>query len=508
MASNTIQWASTLTDIPDLRVTAVNDAPQRLDGDYVLYWMIANRRTTWNFALEHAIRHAQGKAQPLIVLEALRIGYRWASPRIHRFVIDGMHDNSAAFAPTPIAYHPYLEPSAGVGSGLLEALAQRASIVITDEFPCFFLPKMVAAAGKKLDVRLEQVDANGIMPLRSTEKAFSRAHDFRRFLQKTIRPHLDAFPEPETLSLASDLPVAQVPADIAARWPAADPAVLDGTDTDFLASLDIDQSVGVVSLRGGARSAAQNLERFLDTHLPRYAEARNHPDDDVASGLSPHLHFGHIGAHEIVERVLEAGDFSPDALGPAKGARQGFWPLSEAAQGFLDQIITWREVGYHFAFHRPDHADYSSLPGWAQATLAEHADDPREHIYDLDTLARADTYDDIWNAAQRQLVQTGRMHNYLRMLWGKKVLEWSATPRQALEKLVELNNRYALDGRNPNSYSGIFWIFGRFDRAWGPERPIYGKIRYMTSDSTRRKLHLKRYLETYGPGSEQGDLGL
>ncbi|MEM9696733.1 MAG: deoxyribodipyrimidine photolyase, partial [Myxococcota bacterium] len=149
-----------------------------------------------------------------------------------------------------------------------------------------------------------------------------------------------------------------------------------------------------------------------------------------------------------------------------------------------------------------NYESYESLPDWAKTTIAEHVEDERPHVYSLEQFERADTHDEIWNAAQRELTTTGRMHNYLRMLWGKKIYEWSANPRDAIEVMVELNNKYALDGRDPNSYGGIFWVLGRYDRAWGPERPIFGKLRYMTSDSTRRKLRLKGYLDRYGDGSQ------
>ena len=191
--------------------------------------------------------------------------------------------------------------------------------------------------------------------------------------------------------------------------------------------------------------------------------------------------------------------WSPNKLAKkATGSSTGWWGTSPAAEVFLDQVVTWRELGFNMCHFRYDYDRYESLPAWAQRTLAEHADDAREAVYTLDEFAAAKTHDPLWNAAQRQLLQQGRIHNYLRMLWGKKILEWSASPRKALEIMLELNNRFALDGRDPNSYSGIFWVLGRYDRAWGPERPIFGKIRYMTSESAARKLRLKKYLQRYG----------
>ncbi|MEQ9323841.1 MAG: deoxyribodipyrimidine photolyase, partial [Polyangiaceae bacterium] len=174
------------------------------------------------------------------------------------------------------------------------------------------------------------------------------------------------------------------------------------------------------------------------------------------------------------------------------------WGMSAGAEAFLDELVTWREVGLNMCFHRDDYDQLESLPDWAKKTIAEHADDERPVLYDLDQLDAAETGDEIWNAAQRQLVRDGRMHNYLRMLWGKKIYGWSPSAADALDVMIELNNRYAVDGRDPNSYSGIFWVLGRYDRAWGPERPIFGKLRYMTSDSTRKKLRLKGYLAKHG----------
>jgi deoxyribodipyrimidine photo-lyase len=196
--------------------------------------------------------------------------------------------------------------------------------------------------------------------------------------------------------------------------------------------------------------------------------------------------------------VAEREAWSPTSVTPGgKGARSGWWGTSAPAEAFLDQLVTWRELGYVFCHRRPDHARYDSLPDWCRATLAEHESDPRPHLYDLDAFDAADTHDDLWNAAQNQLRHEGRIHNYLRMLWGKKILHWSESPRAALEVMIELNNRYAVDGRDPNSYSGIFWVLGRFDRAWGPERPVFGKVRYMASANTRRKLRVGAYLERW-----------
>jgi deoxyribodipyrimidine photo-lyase len=173
--------------------------------------------------------------------------------------------------------------------------------------------------------------------------------------------------------------------------------------------------------------------------------------------------------------------------------------MAAGAEAFLDQLVTWRELGHNAAAWLPAYDRWESLPAWARATLDEHAGDPRPYVYGREQLELAGTHDPLWNTAQRQLVVEGRIPNYLRMLWGKKILEWTRSPREALEVMIELNNRYALDGRDPNSYSGIFWVLGRYDRPWGPERPVFGTVRYMTSENAARKLKLNAYLRRYGP---------
>jgi len=492
--------AVTQASVPSLRVRALNGAELCNNGKYVLYWMIAARRSHDNFALDHAIEYAKHMHKPLLVLEALRVAYPFASDRFHRFVIDGMADNALAFDKAGIAYHAYVEPDAGAGSGLLQALARDAAVVVTDDFPCFFLPKMLAAAGKQLAVRLEAVDSNGVLPIRALDKACFRAFDFRRAVQKSFAAHWAARPAPAPLR-GLDLPKLAFPKQIRERWPAASAALLRG-EASALAALPIDHSVPIVSYRGGIRAAQKALSEFVDEKLERYAEDRNHPDKSATSGLSPYLHFGHLSVHRIVTAIAEREDWSPVDLGErTRGERTGFWKMRPSAEAFMDQLITWREVGLNYCAHEPDYKSFSSLPNWAQKTLTEHKTDERPKLYTRAQLDAARTYDPIWNAAQRELVREGRIHNYLRMLWGKKILEWSKTPEQALATAIYLNDRYAVDGRDPNSYSGILWCFGRYDRAWGPVRPIFGTIRYMSSENTAKKLWLAEYLSKNGEQS-------
>jgi deoxyribodipyrimidine photo-lyase len=464
--------------------------------------MIAFRRPGWNFALQRAVDLCREHGKPLIVLEALRVGYRWASHRIHAFVIDGMRANGPAFKRPGVRYYPYLEPESNAGAGLLERLSEKAVAVVTDDFPCFFLPTMVKLAARQLACRLDAVDSNGILPTRLTERVYERAYDFRRHVQRELRPWLADPPEADPLARMPNVKPPTLDAEIVRRWPEAIDSEL-GPDTRRLGTLPIDPGVSVApDFIGGHVEAKRRLERFLRQSLDLYPEERNDPDVERTSGLSPYLHFGHISAHEMLSAMIARESWSADRLAvKPNGSRDGFWNASPGFEAFVDQLVTWRELGFNMSTLRPDFDRYESLPNWAKATLQRHAADPRSRVYSAEEFEAAATHDPVWNAAQRQIVREGIMHNYLRMLWGKKILEWSPSPESAAETMIHLNNKYGLDGRNPNSYSGIFWTLGRYDRPWAPERPIFGTIRYMSSENTVRKLKLKRYLERYGSDS-------
>ncbi|MCW8984674.1 MAG: hypothetical protein OQK55_04990 [Thermoanaerobaculales bacterium] len=482
--------------VPALRIRPANTRSVRRDGARVVYWMIASRRPRFNFGLQRAADWSRHLGLPLVILEALRSDYPWASNRLHRFIVDGMADTAAALEGRYVTYLPYVEPDRGAGSGLLEALAADAAVVVTDDFPTFFLPAMLTAAADRIPVLLEAVDSNGLLPMAAADREFATAYSFRRFLQKNLLEHIAEIPLEDPL--AEELPPpSPLPTAAARAWPAATDDLLAGRG-DSLSALPIDHSVAAAPIRGGSLAAGAALRGFLDHRLGRYQTERNRPEAEATSGLSPYLHFGHISAHEVFLETMRRERWSPeDVVPPANGRRAGWWAVSESAEAFLDQFVTWRELGFNVCSRRPDHDRWESLPGWAASTLSKHARDRREYVYSLEEFANAATHDPLWNAAQTQLLREGTIHNYLRMLWGKKILEWTSEPREALEVMIELNNRYALDGRDPNSYTGIFWVLGRHDRAWGPERPIFGTVRYMSSANTARKFPVRAYLDRY-----------
>jgi deoxyribodipyrimidine photo-lyase len=487
-----------MSPVPEIRIAAVNDAAIRPHGSYVLYWMNATRRTYWNFALDRAIEWCRELHKPLVILEPLRCDYPWASERFHAFVLDGMAANAARLVNTAVRYYPYVETAAGAGRGLLTAMAKPACVVITDDFPAFFHPRMLQAAGRRLPVKLEKVDSNGLLPLRAAERVYPTAYSFRRFLQAELPRHWMQNPQRDALRRLPNVTRARLPQEVTTRWPSASKSLLGGKSAP-LAALPIDHDVGATNTRGGSRVARQTLRQFLSQRFEHYADSRKSFEANT-SELAAYLHFGHISPHEVFAAIVQQEGWMPDRVADNNsGKRSGWWNMRPCAEAFLDQLITWRELGYNMAHLQSDYDDFSSLPDWALRTLHKHADDPRPHVYSLQQLESAATHDPLWNAAQMQLVQDGRIHNYLRMLWGKNVLAWSPTPEKALEVLVHLNNKYALDGRDPNSYSGIFWCFGRYDRAWGPERHIFGTVRYMTSQNTARKLRVGDYVQRYAP---------
>jgi deoxyribodipyrimidine photo-lyase len=491
---------ATLSHVPATRLRALNPHPARPAEAFVVYWMAAARRLHWNFALDHAVELARRFERPLVIFEALRCDYPWASDRMHAFVLQGMAEHARALSGRErdgILYYPYVEPSPGAGKGLLAQLATAACAVVTDDFPAFTIPHTVRAAAAQTEVSLVAVDGNGLLPMRAASRVFPTAYAFRRYLQLTLPEHLSASPRRDPLSRLALAGRAVVPEAVRRRWPATPARLLDAAGAQ-LARLPIDHAVAPAPTPGGTAPGRRALRRFVQAALAGYAEDRNALDQPATSGLSPYLHFGQLSAHEIFRAVADAQAWSVDRLSPrADGKRAGWWGMSPGAESFLDQLVTWRELGFNLCWQRDDYDRWDSLPTWARRTLEQHARDPRPFLYTQEELDAGCTHDPLWNAAQGELRREGRIHNYLRMLWGKKILEWTRSPQEALSTLIELNNRYALDGRDPNSYSGIFWCLGRYDRPWAPERPIFGSIRYMSSRNTARKLDVAAYIRRH-----------
>lgn len=468
------------------RARSVNDHPIALGGDYVLYWMQASRRLHHNHALDFAGDLARKLKKPLVIVEALRHDYPWASERHHRFLLEGMADNRADAARLGVSYWPLVTSPDAPARGLMRSLAARACAVVTDDFPCFVVPMQTAALARKSDRAVIAVGSSSIVPLAMLGAPVSAAAHLRPRIHRAFAGAFAARSRPEPLSASRAL----------------DPpfAVWDGDADATLERLPLDRAVrSVPGARGGRQAAQERLATFLRSRLGRYADERStpaSPADGAASGLSPYLHYGHISIEEVVSAVLTATYGTIDIAFGTPGKKDSFYGPNPNVNAFLDEAITWRDVGYHFHAHRRDDTESlaKALPSWALSTLAKHAQDRRKYVYSMDQWEAAQTHDPLWNAAQIELRETGTIHNYLRMLWGKKVLEWSRTTEDAYRTLVHLNNKYALDGRDPSSYTGILWCFGLFDRPWAPEREVFGTVRYMSSDNTAKKYKLGRYL--------------
>lgn len=485
-----------MNPVPNIRIRKGNNNPINPEGEFVLYWMIANRRYKWNYSLDRAIEWAIELDKPLVVLEAIDCDYGWASDRFHGFIIQGMKGNHREAQDKTILYYPYVEPAPGKGSGLIRAMAEHACLVVTDDFPAFFIPEMLKKISTKLPVLLELVDSNGLLPMDAAEREFTTAYSFRRFLQKRLPHYLMDLPRESPLEKLNLRKLKALPEKITEKWPPVSSGFLNNYLQE-IKKLPVDHNVKKVIESGGYKAVSRLLEIFINEKLPSYDERRNHPEEDATSNLSPYLHFGHVSAHEVFHRLQLNEKWHPGKLSESiKGQKEGWWGMSKSAEVFLDQLITWRELGFNMCRYNAQYDKHDSLPGWAKVTLKVHELDEREYIYSLTEFENAQTHDLLWNAAQVQLVIEGKIHNYLRMLWGKKILEWSRTPKEALKTMIHLNNKYALDGRDPNSYGGIFWILGRYDRAWG-ERDIFGKVRYMSSKNTARKVKVSDYIDKY-----------
>ncbi len=474
-----------------------------LGPGWIIYHMHRQRRLTDNRALAAAVAAAKGHRRPLLIIETLPCTGPWRARRHHHFAIQGMQDTTRRLARRlALRYLAAVETKAGQLARLWRRMADLGALLVSDQAPG--QPSnddedQARQAFLRAGRPILGIDDQGLLPLRLLDKACPSAAVFRRHLHRQARAACCDLPPAEPLA---GLRLPPIPADEIAELvrrnpPLAWAAEHLSTPDQALSRLPIDQGIAAVDLPGGESAAQRCLERFLDHGLGRY-DQRNHPDQAVCSGLSPYLRWGHIGTTTILRRILATvPDWDPLRLPERGGARQGFWPLPATHEAFLDQLLTWRELGQQAMARMPGFTCYGGLPAWARAGLEARRHDPRPALYSPDRLEAADTDDPLWNAAQRQLRGEGIIHNYLRMLWGKNLLLWSTDPAAAYDLLVDLNNRYALDGCDPNSWSGIGWCFGLFDHPW-PARPIYGPVRCMTSASTRRKLRLDEYLQRWG----------
>ena len=427
-------------------------------------------RSTGNPALNFAIEQANLRRLPVLVYQGLRADYPWASDRIHTFILESAVDLYAGFARRGIQYAFYLEtPNARIGESPLTALARRAALVVTEFFPTFIQPRQLKGLRTRVATPVVAVDASTVVPL--------RFHDREYLTARAIRPILLAALPHYLHGIASVEPTVRTRVEVPFDEPLG--AGANGAIAPLTASCAIDHAVPPSpTIRGGESAARARLEHFVTRALPRYEE-RGDPNVDATSRLSAYLHFGNIAIQDVLLTAQAAG------------------PAAQFAK-FLDEALVWRELAHNLTYFNRRHRTLEAVPAWAKKELDDHSADPRPHLYSDAVLESAETGDELWNAAQRSLRRDGELHNYLRMLWGKSALLWTPSAADALRVLEHLNHKYALDGRDPSSYGGILWCFGRYDRPFY-RRPIFGTVRYMSLKAAAKKFDVPEYVRRHQP---------
>lgn len=436
----------------------LNDLPENNSGEYVLYWMQAAQRSKCNPALEYAISLANRYSKPLVVFFGITTDFPEANLRHYTFMLEGIAKLAIALQKRGIKFvvrvcEPEIEAA---------ELAKNAVLAILD-FGCLRIQKEWRAKfAKKIACKAVLVETESVIPLETAadREMFSAAQ-----LRRKIVPLLDRF--------------LKLPPEKKPNY-SGEHLQIDGLDTKnidvTLKNLKVDKSVLPVSkfFKGGEEEAERRLEVFISQKLSGYAKFANNPELDFCSNLSPYLHFGQISPVKIACSVRKLS--------------------GESAERFLEELIVRRELAMNFVHFNPNYDSFACLPEWAQKTLDKHSKDKREYVYSLEEFENAQTRDKYWNAAQNEMLRTGKMKNYMRMYWGKKILEWSSSPQEGYKIALYLNNKYELDGRDANGFAGVAWCFGKHDRPWS-ERNIFGMVRYMNARGLEKKFDMSAYLE-------------
>lgn len=438
------------------RVRPLNALPPR-EGQYVLYWMQASQRAQCNHALEYAIRQAIERGLSVLVAFGLTPDFPEANARHYAFMLEGLRETQAALARRGVP----LVVRLGSPPEVALRLAQEAALLVTDRGYLRVQRQWRQEVARRAPCPVVQVESDVVVPVEV-------ASDKEEYAARTIRPrvqrHLDTYLTP----LQETRPKR--------RWDGPLPAGLDLSDVDAVVrQLTVTGEVAPVAhFTGGTSQGLARLEQFLANYIGRYDTDRNEPKLDATSHVSPYLHFGQLSPLQV---ALAVGEY--EGPGPA---------------AYLEELLVRRELACNFVHHNPIYDTYEALPGWARDALARHAADRREYLYTRQQFEQAATHDQYWNAAMQEMLLTGYMHNYMRMYWGKKIIEWSCTPEEAYATLLYLNNKYFLDGRDPSSFANVAWCFGKHDRPW-QERPVFGTVRYMNAAGLNRKFDMSGYLQ-------------
>jgi deoxyribodipyrimidine photo-lyase len=440
------------------RVRPLNNEKEKR-RDYVLYWMQASQRTEYNHALEYATEQANARGKPLVVFFGLTEKFPEANARHFAFMLEGLKEVARSLDKRGIRFVVrHRSPEVGAVE-----MARRANLAVVDRGYLRVERQWRDRAAQKIDCPLVQVEANVIVPL-------EQASPKEEFAARTIRPKIKAQLEKYLVPLKT-VPLKKDSLKL-------DFETLNPDDPDeVLAHLPIDRGVDRVSgFLGGTSEAKKRLLEFIADKLSIYPSMRNDPNTDAVSQMSPYLHFGQISPLYIALEVIKS--------------------KNKAVETYLEELIVRRELSMNFIFYNRQYDQFEGLPAWAIKTLEEHRQDKREAIYSPAQLEEGRTADPYWNTAQKEMVLTGKMHNYMRMYWGKRIIEWTRTPQEAFRIALYLNNKYELDGRDPNGFTGVAWCFGKHDRPW-PTRPVFGKVRIMKASGLRRKFNADAYARKY-----------
>lgn len=440
------------------RIKILNEK-ESMDKPYIVYWMQSSQRVAYNHALQLAINEANRLEKKLIVYFGVTDKFPEANERHYYFMLEGLKEVKEELENLNIKM---IIRKISPELGALE-LSKLAAMMIVDRGYLRIERQWRQYLAENSECRVIQVESNTMIPIEEvSQKEEYSAATIRRKIDKKIEDYINSF-SIDKVNLSS--------LDILLPF-----ENLEISNIDIcLDKLEIDRSVKKSDIfQGGYKNAKLKLNDFIENKLRYYSEYRNLPDKDYASNLSPYLHFGQISPLDIYKEI-ESID-------------------GEIKKAFLEELIVRRELSMNFVYYNPNYDNYSCIPNWAFETLEYHKSDIREYIYSLEELEKALTHDKYWNAAQNEMILTGKMQGYMRMYWGKKIIEWTESPEKAYKIALYLNNKYCLDGRDPNSFAGIAWCFGKHDRAW-VERHIFGKIRYMNSNGLERKFNMVGYLD-------------
>jgi deoxyribodipyrimidine photo-lyase len=445
--------------IHDSRVQLLNGLDLR-QGNFVLYWMQQSQRAESNHALEYAIQQANKMDQGVLVVFGLMDNYPEANLRHYTFMLEGLQETQSALSKRGIK----MVVQKGNPADVALSAGRRASLIVCDRGYLRHQRQWRQSVAQNAGCRVVQIESDVVVPL---EVVSNKAEYAARTIRPKIHQHLDDF-------LVELKPTKIKKSSLQLRVSGLDFSNIDAV----LKKLPLDHKVQPVShlFKGGTSQAKKIFKEFLRHRFEHYGANRNQPQTDDVSHMSKYLHFGQISLLYLALQILKTEK-----------------RFTEARETYLEELVVRRELAMNFVYYTPNYDTYTCLPTWAQKTLAEHKNDRRENLYTRRQLENAKTHDEYWNAAMREMKFTGFMHNYMRMYWGKKILEWSKTPEQAFKTTLVINNKYFLDGRDANSYTGVAWVFGVHDRAWF-ERPIYGKIRYMAASGLERKCDIRAYV--------------